>query len=62
MKTRVCVLIDCKVNEKFKKRFPCMLSRYVEKCMKDGLKDSSLVLNSVEKHEQINIFNIGLNK
>lgn len=59
-KIKVCVYIDKKLNERFKKRYPMMLSRYVEKCIKDGLKDDKKILNSVEKETPFNIFTRGI--
>lgn len=59
-KTKVCVYIDKKLNERFKKRYPLMLSRYVEKCIKDGLKDDKRILDSMKNDTVINIFNRGL--
>ena len=61
-KIRVCVFIDKTLNERFKERYPLMFSRYVEKCIKDALHDKSKVLDSVEKKERLNIFNIGKRK
>lgn len=61
-KTRVCVFIDKTLNERFKEKYPLMFSRYVEKCIHDALHDKSKVLDSVEKKERLNIFNIGLRK
>lgn len=61
-KTRVCVFIDKTLNERFKEKYPLMFSRYVEKCIYDALHDKSKVLDSVEKKERLNIFNIGLRK
>lgn len=61
-KIRVCIIINKELNEKFKKRFPLMLSRYVEKCIKDALKDSKKVLDSVESEEKFSIFNLGIKR
>ena len=61
-KTRVCVFIDKTLNDRFKEKYPLMFSRYVEKCLKDALNDKTKVLDSVEKKERLNIFNIGIRK
>lgn len=59
-KIRVCIWIDRKLNDKFKSKYPLMLSRYVEKCIQDGLKDDTKILDSVKKETTFNIFNIGV--
>lgn len=62
-KTRVCIFIDKKLNEKFKKRYPQMLSRYVEKCIKDGLKNEKNVLDAFKSNDiNFSIFSFGGDK
>lgn len=61
-KIRVCIVINKELNEKFKKRFPLMFSRYIEKCIKEALKDPKKVLDSVEKEEKFSIFNLGIKR
>lgn len=61
-KIRVCIIIDKSLNEQFKKRFPLMFSRYVEKCIKEALKDPKKVLDSVEIEQRFSIFNLGIKK
>lgn len=60
-KIKVCINIDADINRKFKRKYPMMLSKYVEKCMKDGLNDDKKVFESV-KNDSIfeTIFNRGL--
>lgn len=60
-KIKVCIYVDRKTNEKFKNRFPNMLSRYAEKAMKDALKNKQLVLDSV-MNDETNIFSFGVNQ
>lgn len=62
-KIKVCINIDAELNKKFKRKFPQCLSKYVEKCIKDGLKDESKVFDSV-KNDSIfeTIFNRGLHR
>ena len=61
-KIRVCVYIDKTLNARFREKYPLMFSRYVEKCIQDALHDKMKVLDSVEKKEKLNIFNIGIRK
>lgn len=64
-KIKVCVNIDAELNKKFKRKYPQCLSRYVERCIKDGLKDESKVLDSIIEEDKSfieNIFNRGLKK
>lgn len=49
-KTRVCIFIDKKLNDRFKEKYPLMFSRYVEKCIKDALCDKSKVFDSIKKN------------
>lgn len=59
-KIKVCVNIDSDINKKFKKKYPMMLSRYIEKCMIDGIKNEQKVFDSLKNDSIVNIFNRGL--
>lgn len=58
MKIRVCILIDDKINQKFKNKYPQLMSRYIEQCLMDGLDDKKIVYNKIDtENKKKNIFN-----
>lgn len=58
MKIRVCILLDEKINQKFKNKYPQLMSRYIEQCLIDGLSDKKLVYNKIDtENKKKNIFN-----
>lgn len=58
MKVRACIYIDKKDKDLFNSKYPMMLSRYLEKCIKDAINDKQKVIDCVEKKPKETIFNI----
>ena len=61
-KIRVNITIDKKVNQKFKNRYPQLMSRYIEYCIKEALENPSKINECIKAEPKPNIFNWRLKK
>lgn len=48
-RTRVCLYLDKDVNLQFKRNYPYCMSKYVEKCLRIGLKNKKQVYDSLKE-------------
>lgn len=58
MKVRTCIYIDKKDKDLFTKKYPYLLSRYLEKCIKDAINDKDKVIECLEVKSKSTIFDV----
>lgn len=58
MKVRACIYIDKKDKDLFNSKYPFLLSRYLEKCIKDAITDKQKVIDCLEHKPKETIFSV----